>query len=51
MKMTMLFATILVALLPGMALAACDGHQEARMTCAEGTVWDAESSSCQPTSS
>lgn len=51
MKVTMFLATILAALLPGMALAACGGHQEARMTCADGTVWDAESGSCQPTSS
>ena len=51
MKVTMFLATVLVALLPGMALAACGGHQVARMTCADGTVWDAESGSCQPTSS
>lgn len=51
MKVTMFLATVLVALLPGMALAACGGHQEARMTCADGTVWDAEIGSCQPTSS
>ena len=51
MKVTMFLATVLVALLPGMALAACGGHQEARMTCADATVWDAEIGSCQPTSS
>ncbi|WP_135506356.1 carbohydrate-binding module family 14 protein [Roseovarius aestuariivivens] len=33
------------------AFAACSGHSQQAMTCAEGTSWDSESRSCVPTTS
>ncbi len=33
------------------AFAACDNHSKQAMTCAAGTAWDSESSSCVPTTS
>ena len=49
--------TLIVALalsaLPGLAFATCSfgTHQEASMSCAEGTVWDAETEKCVTASS
>lgn len=44
-------ATLVVTLLPAVASATCfgDRHEEASMSCADGTVWDADSRSCVPT--
>lgn len=36
----------LLALAPVMSFAACSGHTEQAMSCADGMVWDAETSSC-----
>jgi len=46
-----LLAAIALAALPTLATAECFGtdHDEASMSCAAGTVWDAASRSCVPT--
>lgn len=46
MMKTLLSAAIL-ALAPALAFAACGGHSEQAMTCADGTVYDAASGSCK----
>lgn len=46
------FLALLAALaLPSIAAAACDGHEEAKMSCAEGTSWNPETHSCEAQSS
>ena len=49
---TVLAALALVAL-PTAIPAACigDGHDQASMSCASGTVWDAETRTCVPSTS
>ncbi|GGG74615.1 hypothetical protein GCM10011415_23870 [Salipiger pallidus] len=42
---TFLTATVL-AVAPGLAFAACSGHKEATMTCADGMVYDSATQSC-----
>ena len=46
-KKTLLVAVMLTAL-PSLSFAMCSGykHQEASMSCADGTVYDAESKTC-----
>lgn len=51
MKFRLHLAVLALALVPGSAFAACfDGHvsAETTMSCAEGTVYDADSQSCVP---
>jgi hypothetical protein len=50
---TILVAAIL-AVLPGLSFATCMGAShgdQAAITCAEGTQWDAETATCIPVSS
>lgn len=53
MKTKMLLATLVLAAAPTMTLAQCFGHEKEQVTmsCAEGTVYDAESQSCISTTS
>jgi hypothetical protein len=50
-KTKSLLAAIAMAAFPTLATAECygTGHNEASMSCAAGTVWDAEAQSCVPT--
>jgi hypothetical protein len=50
-KTKSLLAAIALAALPTLASASCVGtdHEEAAMSCTAGTVWDAETRSCVPT--
>lgn len=44
-----LLAALALTLVPAAALAAgCRSHDVQAMSCAEGSVWDAESRSCVP---
>ncbi|CUH76707.1 carbohydrate-binding module family 14 protein [Tropicibacter naphthalenivorans] len=43
---TLLVATALTVA-PMMAFAQCSGHKDQAMTCAAGTVYDADSNSCK----
>ena len=47
-KITMLLATVCTAFLPTLAAAECSGigHEKVTMSCAAGTVWDAEAQRC-----
>lgn len=46
------FLVFLAALaLPPVAAAACNGEEEAKMSCAEGTSWNPETHSCETQSS
>lgn len=44
-------AAIVLAALPSLASATCMGerHEEVTMSCTGGTVWDADTSRCVPT--
>ena len=45
-------SVIVLSLAPVSALAAgCSGHQEAAMSCAEGTVWNPDTTACERASS
>ena len=46
-------AALVLAALPGIAFAACGGHslEEARLSCADGLVWDADTQACVPSTS
>ncbi|MDU8944983.1 hypothetical protein [Ovoidimarina sediminis] len=46
-KKTVLFALLLSAL-PTLSFAMCSGygHQEATMSCADGSIWDTEKKAC-----
>lgn len=48
MTLKTIFAALVLALAPSLAAAACwEGHaKEQAMTCAEGSVWDAEQATC-----
>lgn len=50
-KTKSLLAAIALAAFPTLAVAECYGtdHNEASMSCAAGTVWDAATRSCVPT--
>lgn len=50
-KTRALLAAFVLAATPVIATAACygDGHDQATMSCAAGSVWDAESQRCVPT--
>lgn len=41
-----LLAAAALALVPALGFAACSGSSHQAMSCAEGTVWDAESGTC-----
>ncbi len=45
---TILTALVLAAI-PALSSAACDWHDTAAMSCAEGTVFDADAQRCVPT--
>lgn len=47
MKLTTLVAATLLSMAPMLASAACFGHEKQAMSCAEGTVYDADSNSCK----
>lgn len=44
-------ALIAVLALPSVAAAACAGHEEAKMSCGEGTSWNPETRACETQSS
>lgn len=47
--MTTMAATIVLAALPTLSLAmgcSYENHQQQAMSCAEGTVWDAQAGAC-----
>lgn len=46
MKLKMMFAAAALIVSPALATAACLGHSEQVMTCADGLVYDAQSNSC-----
>jgi hypothetical protein len=48
MKPKLTLAVIALLLAPGLAAAMCSGNHEQAMTCAEGTVYSAESGTCVP---
>ncbi|SHI90248.1 adenylosuccinate lyase [Wenxinia saemankumensis] len=50
MTKTLLAALAAALLLPAAAFAQCE-REEASMSCADGTVWDAEQEVCVPVSS
>jgi len=52
MKLKFALAALALVAMPSFALAAC-GHGKDRqaMTCAEGSTWDSETSTCQPVAS
>ena len=43
-----IFVALALAALPTLSYAECSGygHQEAAMSCADGTVWDPEAKTC-----
>ncbi|WP_151719301.1 adenylosuccinate lyase [Gemmobacter serpentinus] len=41
----------LTLLAPSIAAAACSGHEEARLSCAEGLQWNPETRACETASS
>lgn len=49
--MKTLLAALVLAIVPGLATAACFGHakEETAMTCAPGTDFDEETQTCVPT--
>lgn len=51
MKTKTILAALALAVAPSLAFAACSGfkHEDVAMSCAPGSVWDAESRSCVPT--
>ncbi|MDA7424518.1 chitin-binding domain-containing protein [Thalassococcus lentus] len=52
MKFKMLLTTAALVLAPAFAAnAACSGHEKQVMSCAEGSVYDAETGSCKVMSS
>ena len=44
-------AVVAVLSLPSIAAAACTGHEEAKMSCAEGTSWNPDTRACETQSS
>ena len=42
---TLIVGTVL-AFAPALAFASCSGHEKQAMTCADGTVYDAETNTC-----
>ncbi|WP_191090116.1 hypothetical protein [Histidinibacterium aquaticum] len=42
------FTVFVLALLPGLAAAQCGGHDRQAMSCAEGSIYDAETGTCEP---
>ncbi|WP_161594622.1 carbohydrate-binding module family 14 protein [Marimonas lutisalis] len=48
MQKKLTLAVIALMLAPGLASAMCSRDHEQAMTCAEGTTYDAETSSCVP---
>jgi len=53
MKLTALLTALVLTAAPSFAFAmGCSGgHQEASMSCANGTIWDADSKTCVTASS
>ena len=53
MKLTFGLATLALATMPAFAMATgCSyGKDKQAMTCAEGTTWDGETSTCMPVAS
>lgn len=49
MRLTALLTTAILLAFPGVAAAQCYGSEEASMSCAEGTTWDATSQTCVAT--
>jgi hypothetical protein len=47
MTLKALLAAAALTLCPAIATAQCSGHSQQAMSCAEGTVWDAETQSCK----
>lgn len=47
-KTKTLFVALALAAVPTLGFAQCSGygHQEASMSCANGTVWDADTKTC-----
>lgn len=52
MKPATVFASLAVTVLPSLASAACQGHDEAAASCMAGMVWDEAKGTCveKPTS-
>ncbi len=48
MKKKTLAATLLLAMVPGLAAADCIGHGAQTMACGDGQVYDADSRTCVP---
>ena len=48
MKLTTLLTVLVLTTAPSLAMAmgCSDGHQEAAMSCADGSTWDADSKTC-----
>lgn len=44
-------ALLAILTLPSFAAAACEGHEEAKMSCVEGTSWNPETRTCETQSS
>jgi len=47
MTMKTIIAAAALSLSPMLAFAYCSGHQQQAMTCAEGSVYDPETNTCQ----
>jgi len=52
MKFRLALATLVLAVLPGIAVAMCQGdsHQTSTSACADGQSWDPETRTCLDTS-
>ena len=53
MKLKLVIATLALSVAPSLAMAACFGDhnkEDVVMSCAQGTVYDAETKSCVPMS-
>ncbi len=46
MRTKTILAAVALTILPAAAFAMCSGKSHQAMSCAEGTVWDANSQSC-----
>ncbi|WGW03249.1 chitin-binding domain-containing protein [Tropicibacter oceani] len=47
MTIKTLIAAAALAVVPALGFAACSGHSEQAMTCAEGSAYDADTGTCK----
>lgn len=51
MKTKAILAALALTFAPMAAMAACPGHQEASMSCTDGTIWNPETKACESSTS